>query len=186
MSDFSHLALNTARLELRPFQASDAPGVLAMFTDTTFMAFVASPPFELIDQAQALITRDQLAMANGERIRLGVVRTADGALIGNCTLFDLDVQVRSAELGYGLLGHACGQGYMHEALLALLAFGFASFGLNRVQAEINPRNIRSARSLDRLGFTREGLMRENCMAHGQLQDSALYALLRREWKASHL
>ena len=187
MVDFAQVSLSTSRLVLRQFRVEDAAGVFAMFTDAAYMEYVAFPHFKSMEEAHALVARDMKAMAAGERIRLGLERVADGALIGNCTLFNLDADCRSAELGYGLLGHACGKGYMHEALSALLAFGFETLHLNRVQAEINPKNVNSARSLQRMGFVQEGVLRENCMEHGVLHDSAFYGLLRREWKgdASH-
>lgn len=72
---------------------------------------------------------------------------------------------------------------MHEALVALLNYGFSELDLNRVVADIDPRNVNSARSLERLGFTKEGHLRENCVVNGILADSVIYGLLRREWKA---
>ena len=153
-----------------------------MFTDTKFMEFVTSPPFKSIDEAHALVTRDMNAMASGERIRLGLERVEDGALIGNCTLFNLDEDSRKAEIGYGLLGSALGQGYMNEALIALLGYGFSVLNLNRVHAEIDPRNTNSAKSLNRTGFKMEGVLRENCIEKGFVSDSAIYSLLRSDWK----
>ena len=182
MPAFDHLTLRSQRLLLRPLCATDAPFVLALFSDAGFMRFGSTAPFASLDQADALVQRDIKAMAAGERIRLGIERTADGSLIGICTLFDLDAQSRKAEIGYGLQTPAWGQGYMHEALCALLDYGFAELGLNRVQAEIDPANTGSARSLQRLGFVREGLLRESCIVNGVVSDSALHGLLRRDWR----
>ncbi len=70
---------------------------------------------------------------------------------------------------------------MDEALRGLLAYGFTELNLNRVEADIDPRNHASARSLERLGFTREGLLRERWIVDGEVSDTALYGLLRREW-----
>jgi ribosomal-protein-alanine N-acetyltransferase len=75
-----------------------------------------------------------------------------------------------------------GRGYTQEALVALLDYGFSELNLNRVEADIDPRNIGSAKSLERVGFTKEGHLRENCIVNGELTDRALYGLLRREWK----
>ena len=124
------------------------------------------------------------SMATGERIRLGVERIEDQTLIGICTLFDLNKECRSAEIGYGLISAAWGNGYMHEALLALLDYGFSVLGLNRVQADIDPRNKESAKSLERIGFKKEGHLRENSIVNGALTDSALYGLLRSEWRGA--
>lgn len=183
MPTFTHLTLSTKRLLLRPLGASDSPGVMALFTDAPFMQFGTTPPFASMDEAETLIARDVQAMASGERIRLGIERLADHALIGICTLFNLDPQCRSAELGYGLLSDAWGRGYMHEALVALLEYGFGDLGLNRIEADIDPRNTHSAKSLERAGFVKEGLLRESCIVNGALTDSARYGLLRREWLA---
>ena len=50
-----------------------------------------------------------------------------------------------------------------------------------MEADIDPRNHASARSLERLGFTREGLLRERWIVKGEVSDTALYGLLQREW-----
>jgi len=181
---FDQVVLQTGRLLLRPLRETDAPSLLAIFSDAKFMHFGTTPPWNSIDEAHAMIHRDVKAMASGERIRLGVERVADQALIGICTLFAWDKACRSAEVGYGLISHAWGQGYMHEALVALLDFGFSELNLNRVEADIDPRNIGSAKSLERIGFTKEGHLRENCVVNGVLTDSARYGLLLREWPSS--
>ena len=181
MPDFSHLTLQTQRLRLRPLRETDAAFVFTLFTDAKFMQFGTTPPFSSPDQAQALITRDIAAMASGERMRLGIERLDDQTLIGLCMLFKFDAECRSAEIGYGLISHAWGKGYMHEALAALLRYGFSELQLNRIEADIDPRNTASAKSLTRCGFMKEGLLRESCMVNGELTDSARYGLLQREW-----
>ena len=71
---------------------------------------------------------------------------------------------------------------MHEALQALLEFGFGELDLNRIDADIDPRNSASARTLERLGFTKEGYLRERWIVGDEVSDTAIYGLLRREWK----
>jgi ribosomal-protein-alanine N-acetyltransferase len=179
---FDQVVLQTERLLLRPLRETDAPSLLAIFSDARFMQFGTTPPWASMNEARTMINRDIKAMASGERIRLGIERIEDDALIGICTLFDWDKECRSAEVGYGLIPNAWGRGYMQEALVALLDYGFSELNLNRVKADIDPRNIGSAKSLERVGFTKEGHLRENCIVNGELTDSALYGLLRREWK----
>ena len=53
--------------------------------------------------------------------------------------------------------------------------------LNRVEADIDPRNEASARTLERLGFRREGLLRERWIVGDEVSDTALYGLLQRDW-----
>jgi ribosomal-protein-alanine N-acetyltransferase len=60
---------------------------------------------------------------------------------------------------------------------------FAEFDLNRIEADIDPRNVASARSLERLGFRKEGRLRERWIVSGEVSDSDLYGLLRIDWLA---
>jgi len=49
--------------------------------------------------------------------------------------------------------------------------------LNRIEADIDPRNVASAGLLERLGFVREGVLRERWIVGDEASDSALYGLL---------
>jgi RimJ/RimL family protein N-acetyltransferase len=69
-----------------------------------------------------------------------------------------------------------------EAARGLLRWAFGTLDLNRVQAETDTRNLASARVLDKLGFVREGTLREDCVVNGEVSDSWVYGLIRREWR----
>ena len=81
-------------------------------------------------------------------------------------------------LGYGAAAQAQGQGLMHEALQAGLAWAFDGLGLHRVMANHLPRNERSARLLARLGFEREGYARRYLQIAGVWEDHVLTARIR--------
>ena len=168
---------------LRLIAGADAPALFAVFSDPRVMRYWSTPPWTVIEQAQAFIERSVDALAKGEALRLGLERRSDGQLIGQCTLFAFAEASRRAEIGYSLAASAWGQGYMHEALSALIDHGFDGLKLNRIEADIDPRNAASARSLERLGFTREGLLRERWIVDGEVSDTALFGLLAREWRA---
>ena len=178
---FDRLTLATARLLLRPLQAPDAPALFTIFSDPGVMRYWSTPPWPSIDSATELIASDGKAMAEGRYLRLGLERRSDQALIGVCTLFALSPQCRRAEVGYALAAQAWGCGYMDEALRALLHHAFSALALNRVEADIDPRNQASARSLERLGFKKEGHLRERWIVAGEVSDTALYGLLRSDW-----
>jgi [ribosomal protein S5]-alanine N-acetyltransferase len=175
--------LVTPRLLLRPLHDGDAEALLAVFSDPTVMRYWSTPPW--VDRVQALrkIAGDAAAHAAGEHLALGIVRRDDGRLIGRCTLFDRAPGCRRAQVGYAVAAPDWGRGFATEAVAALLDHGFDALDLNRVEADIDPRNAASARTLERLGFTREGLLRERWIVEGEVSDSAIYGLLRREWAA---
>jgi RimJ/RimL family protein N-acetyltransferase len=66
----------------------------------------------------------------------------------------------------------------------LLGWAFETLDQNRVQAETDTRNVASARVLEKLGFVREGTLREDCVVNGEVSDSWVYGLIRREWRPS--
>ena len=81
-------------------------------------------------------------------------------------------------LGYGIGADRQGQGLMHEALEAGLAWAFDELNLHRVMANHLPRNERSARLLQRLGFEREGYARAYLQIAGRWEDHVLTAKIR--------
>jgi len=178
-----HPQLRTPRLELRPLRASDAADLHAVFSDAKVMRYWSTAPWTRIEQASDTIDQDLRQMSTGDYLRLGVELTETHSLVGTCTLFDIHPTCRRAELGYGLASTAWGRGYMHEALTALLEYGFTELGLHRVEADVDPRNAASVRALERLGFVREGLLRERWIVGTEISDTLFYGLLNREWRA---
>lgn len=183
LTGFATLRLATPRLTLRPLVPADAPALFEIFADPVVMRHWSTPPWTGVEQGLAMVARDQAGLASGEHLRLGLEHADRPGVIGQCTLFGIDAGCRRAEVGYALARSAWGQGLMHEALTALLDFGFGRVGLNRIEADIDPRNQASARSLLRLGFQAEGLLRERWIVAGEVSDSAIYGLLQREWLA---
>jgi [ribosomal protein S5]-alanine N-acetyltransferase len=197
MQAFDALTLSTPRLHLRPLAAGDADALFRMHADAQLMRYWSSPPWSSPSQAEAMIQADADALRTGEHLRLALTRHGShdnntdrtdpgGELIGTCSLFHLHEASRRAEIGYALMRSAWGAGLMHEALVALVDFAFGSLHLNRLEADIDPRNTASARSLARLGFVQEGHLRERWIVAGEVSDTALFGLLRREWLAGGL
>jgi RimJ/RimL family protein N-acetyltransferase len=182
ISTFEKINLHTERLLLRPLTQADAPDLYELRSDPLVMRYHSSTPWQSIALAQALIERDQKAMAEGEYLRFGIQRLSDGKFLGSCGLFNLDQQCRRAEIGYELSFAAWGFGYMHEALVKLIAFGFTEMNLNRIEADVDPRNTRSVLNLERLAFQKEGHLRECWIVGDEVCDSFVYGLLLSEWR----
>jgi ribosomal-protein-alanine N-acetyltransferase len=185
MPSFHQLALNTTRLLLRPLNEQDAPALFGIFSDARVAQYLARGAWSSISLAHERIARDIDALSTGKYLCLGVVRRDDEKLIGECSLFNRSQQSRRAELGYALDHEAWGQGYINEALEALLTYGFSEMALNRVEADIDPRNQPSAKTLERLGFQKEGHLRERWIVNGELSDTGLYGLLASDWAPKH-
>lgn len=176
--------LTTERLRLRPFTGADAAALFALHSNAHVLRYWDSPPWSTFERADHFITAcDGMAM-NGSGARVAVARLSDDAFIGWCGLTRWNSDHRTASLGYCFDAAAWGHGFATEAARALLAWGFDTLPLNRVQAETDTRNVASARVLEKLGFVREGTLREDCIVNGEVSDSWVYGLLRRDWHAA--
>lgn len=172
----------TPRLALRAISHDDVDAIFEVFSNAEVMRYWSTPP--LADRAGAveLVNEIHDSFARQVMLKWGLARREDNLLIGTTTLFNLDFTNRRAELGYALGRTHWGQGYMQEALQVLLAYVFETLDFRRLEADVDPRNQASIQTLERLGFQREGFLRERWEVGGEIQDAFLYGLLRPEWK----
>lgn len=174
--------LETSRLLLRPLTLADTDFIFQHFSDPLVTQYLLDEP-PLTDRAGAEeiihFYLDPSGMSRHNR--WGIHHKADDRLIGTCGYHQWSHQNQRAEIGYDLSPAYWGQGVMSEALRRVLAYGFEQMGLNRIQAVVYVENDRSAALLTRLGFAREGVMRDYHALHGQYYDHFLFALLRRDY-----
>lgn len=174
--------LRTDRLRLRPFTEDDADALYELHSSASVLRYWDSPPWTERERAGRFIETCRRMAEEGSGARPAIERVSDGAFLGWCGLVRWNPVYRSASLGYCLGEAAWGDGYASEAAGALLRWAFDTLDLNRVQAETDTRNAASARVLEKLGFLREGTLREDCVVAGDVSDSWVYGLLRREWR----
>lgn len=172
--------LETERLLLRQMTPRDARAVYRIFADEEVTRCYDLPTFQDIRQARQLIERQAERFEIGTGIRWGIARRQDNVVIGTCG-FHLSQDPHRAEIGYDLARPFWGQGFMTEALRAVLAYGFESLGLNRVEALVMPGNEASRRLLARLGFVAEGTLREYAFFKGSFHDLICFSLLKRDY-----
>jgi ribosomal-protein-alanine N-acetyltransferase len=101
-------------------------------------------------------------------------------VIGTCTLASISRAHQRAELGYAIVRSHWRQGYASEVATAMVRFAFNTLDLHRLEADVDPRNIPSTHVLERLGFRKEGYLRERYHMNGEIQDAVLFGLLRHE------
>lgn len=170
---------------MRALVPTDANAIFAIFSDPAVMRYWSKPPMAEVGEARSLIEAAQEAFDQRESLRWGLESKDSPGIIGTVSLFHFDAQNRRAEIGYALRAASWGQGLMHETLSAVVGYAFDEVGLDlaRLEADLDPRNAASFRSLQRQGFQREGLLRERWHVAGEVSDSLLMGLLRREWLA---
>ena len=92
--------------------------------------------------------------------------------------------MRRLSAGWILLPRFQRHGLMQDAMPMFLAYCFGELDTHRIEAEIAPDNRASVRLAERLGFQREGLLRDRQFVNGEPRDMAMYALLRTDWRRS--
>jgi ribosomal-protein-alanine N-acetyltransferase len=173
--------LETKRLLLREIVLADAAALFAVHGDGESMRWFGSDP--LPDEAAAVKLIELFAswrkLAN-PGTRWGLQIKGEDQLVGTCGLFAWQRNWRRCTLGYELHPRVRGNGYMREALGAVLQWGWEHMELHRVEAQIHPDNADSLRSVEALGFKREGLLRQAGYWAGQHHDLYQYGLLRED------
>lgn len=175
--------LSSERIRLRGFRDDDLHDFYAVHSDVDVMRYWSFPAWTELSQA-----RERFASARSGRdaerlLCWAIAERDDDRVIGGVTLFAIDRRQGRAEIGYSLRSDRWGRGLAREALQLALAHAIDTLGLRRVEADIDPRNTGSCGLAERMGFVREGVLRERWLVAGDLQDSAMYGLLARDWRA---
>ncbi len=114
--------------------------------------------------------------------QMGLHRRSDDLLIGDLGMHFID-DARQVEIGYTIAPDHQRQGYATEVLTATIATLFTDFGVHRIIASIDPRNLASAALLEKMCFRREAHFVRSIEIGGIWLDDCIYALLREEWIA---
>jgi len=174
--------INTSRLSLRWIRAEDVDDFYAVYSNPEVMRYWSTLPLPDKDAASKLINEIHEGIKRDDMLKWGIALRSSDKLIGSVTLFRIDFTHRRAEIGYAQGRAYWGQGYMQEALKAVLNHAFEILNLHRIEADVDPRNAASVRTLERLGFQREGYLRERWQVNGEIQDAFYYGLLRSDWE----
>lgn len=166
---------------MRWISEDDVDALYEVFSDPRVMRYWSSGP--LPNREAAAEMQREIAETNqsDHMWKWGLALRDSNTLIGTVTLFHLNLDNGRAEIGYAMGSAHWGKGYMNEALTALIVHAFDVLKLRRLEADVDPRNISSIRTLKRLGFQREGFLRERWHVDGEIQDALFYGLLHHEW-----
>jgi aminoglycoside 6'-N-acetyltransferase len=176
------LPLRTARLLLRTAEPGDLDAAHAYWGDPDVTRYL---PFDTLDRAGALARLGRYfghtdPKEVGEALFLMVEH--DGWLIGDVMLrLKTGDPPSVAELGWMFHPSVEGQGFATEAASAIAALAFDHYGCHRVEAQLDPRNDRSAALCRRLGMQQEAHLRLDWFGKGRWGDTAIFGMLREEW-----
>lgn len=173
--------LETECFVLRQLHLSDAESLFAILSDEEVTRFYDDEAFTEVGQAREQIEAWARGFDAQRSIRWGIAQKTDDTIVGTCGYYGFHTWNSRGSIGYELARPYWRQGIMTEALEAIIGFGFREIGLNRIQAVVMPGNVGSDRLLEKLGFRREGLLREyENWGHKGFVDVTMFSLLRCE------
>lgn len=176
--------LETSRLKLRPLRRRDAPDIFEYSRDPEVSQHVLWEPYAAISQARYFIKQAKRQYQRGFPGTLAIEHKESGKVIGTIGFMWINVEHKSAEIGYSLNKRYWNQGYMTEALRALLHYAFSTLHLNRVEAQYETSNPASGRVMEKAGMRLEGTLRQRLKNKGRFVDVKLYAILQKDYVLS--
>jgi len=144
--------LETARLTLRRFQFDDAPSVVELLNQPSFLQNIGDRGVRDVESAQRYLREGPMAMYDRYGFGLWrVSRRSDDAFVGMCGLLKRDI-LPDVDVGYAFLPEHWGQGYAFEAANATVRLGARKFGLKRIIGVVSDHNAGSIRVLEKIGM----------------------------------
>lgn len=162
--------IKTKRLTLDEVTIEDAKAIFEYQSDKKNFEFVEMPIYTDISQAEKYVEMMKKG-TNENKWIFWIIRLGEEA-IGSISLWNFNEETYAAETGYGLFSHR-GNGYMSEALQAVVSYGIDILGLNRVEAFTNTINEPSIKMLQKNGFTYVSDFKED-LGDGKFLDMVIY------------
>jgi RimJ/RimL family protein N-acetyltransferase len=151
------LIAHTERLRIRWFDTRDAPFIVELLNEPSWIRFIGDKGIKTLQDARRYLETGPLRMYDRVGFGLYMVESHKAEPMGMCGLIKRDT-LKDVDIGFAFLPRFWGGGYAYEAASAVMSYGKSVVGLSRVVAILSQDNERSARLLERLGFRFEGLV----------------------------
>lgn len=159
--------LSTKRLMLRRLNSNDETEVFKIRSDKSIAKYLDRPLYKSIDEARQFINKINNGIKENEWIYWAITPKDNDQLIGTICLWQISVEDSKAEIGFELLPEYQGKGYMREAVVKVLDYGFRTMNLSSIEGEVDPKNTKSIKLMESFDF----------VLNRSLEDTAVYSLL---------
>jgi RimJ/RimL family protein N-acetyltransferase len=154
------LVLETERLVLRPFTTDDAPFILTLLNEPSFLRYIGDKKVRTLEDARQYLLNGPIASYERNGFGLCLVELKDSqTAIGMCGLLKRE-ELPDPDIGFAFLPDFWNKGFAFEAAAAVMNDARARLKLNRILAIVNPDNYASIKFLERLGLKFAGLRDE--------------------------
>nr|WGD92036.1 GNAT family protein [Bacillus subtilis] len=170
--------LETERLTLRQMTDQDAEAIFACFSNHEVTRYYGLENLESIEQAISMIQTFVALYQEKRGIRWGIERRDTKELIGTIGFHALAQKHRRAEIGYEIIPEHWRNGFASEVISKVVSYGFSALGLSRIGAVVFTDNEASNRLLLKMGFQKEGVLRQYMYQNGTPYDTNVYSIVK--------
>jgi RimJ/RimL family protein N-acetyltransferase len=166
---------------LRELRLADAPSLLAFLTTEEVTRFISPPP-TTIAGFERFIEWTHRERAAGHYVCFGIVPEGYDQAVGLFQVRKLNGTFQTAEWGFAMGSNFWGSGIFIESARAVVAFTFTAIGAERLEARSCVQNGRGNGALQKLGATREGVLRQSFLRNGEYYDQVLWSIVGADWR----
>ncbi|MCC3423422.1 MAG: GNAT family N-acetyltransferase [Microcoleus sp. PH2017_01_SCD_O_A] len=173
--------IETERLLLRKITLNDASDMFEYASNPEVSEYTMWSTHTSIEDTKYFLKSLTKMYKRKELVDWGIVHKAEKKFIGTCGYVEWSMTHSRAEIGYALSARYWREGYMSEAVNAIIEFGFREMLLNRIVGRCEVNNIASARVMEKVGMQLEGILRQQLFVKGRYWDLKIYSILREEF-----
>jgi ribosomal-protein-alanine N-acetyltransferase len=175
--------LGTDRLLLRKLRPDDLDRLHTINSDPEVARYMGWRASESLDESREYLDDTLERYDRHYPAPWGIELQSASLLVGRCGFETWHLADSRAEVSFALARPYWGAGYATEALRAVIDYGFADVGLNRIEGQCARENVASMRVMEKNGMRLEGIHRQQRFAQGTFRDMVVLAILRQEWES---
>jgi [ribosomal protein S5]-alanine N-acetyltransferase len=182
--DWTPPTLRTERLLLRPVTPDDVQAVFDYASNPNVTRFTIFETHQTIEESRWFVgdyARSRYACKEPDPFAIAL-KGEPNQMIGALGAHWASQPNGTMEMGYAIAEPYWGRGLVVEAAAEVMRFVFTEYAVERLQARVFVGNDSSERVLQKLGFSREGVLRSLIFRRGAWHDLVIYSLLRPEWE----
>ncbi|WP_419888489.1 GNAT family N-acetyltransferase [Neobacillus niacini] len=174
--------LETDRLKLIEITPIHTLSIFEILSLDEVTRYYGTDRFTSIEEARKLIEVFQKNFYEKRAMRWGIVLKENNKFIGTLGLNGLQLKNKKAEIGYEIHPSFWRKGYTSEAIKEVLRYSYQELKLNRIGAVVYLENEASSNLLQKLGFKKEGVLRDYLFQNNSYHTTSMFSLLKREWE----
>jgi len=173
--------LQAGAVTLRELRLDDAPSLLQLLTTEEVARFISPPPTS-VEGFERFIAWTHRERAAGRYVCFGVVPAGCQQAVGIIQVRTLAPGFDLAEWGFAIGSAFWGTGVFQAAAREVLAFAFNEVGIHRLEARSAVANGRGNGALQKMGATREGVLRKSFLREGVYHDQVIWSICEEDWR----